>query len=66
MTTGVENLQRVKFGNQTNNRDHPSHIIIEISQNIEKSHGDLRRQCHSDSRERLSANAAMKNLLEVK
>ena len=28
-------------GNQWNNRDHPEYSIVEISQNTQKSHGDL-------------------------
>ena len=45
--------------------DHPNDSLIENGQNTKKSPGDLRRLeetcCHSDSSEKPSANADMKN-----
>ena len=41
--------------------DHPNYCLIKIGQNTEKSPGDLRRRCHSNSSEKRSANAGVKN-----
>ena len=41
--------------------DHPNYNIIENGQNTEKSAGDLRTCCHSNSYEISSANADVKN-----
>ena len=40
------------LGNSGTNGDHPNYYIFEIDQNTEKSPGDLRRRCHSNSNER--------------
>ena len=60
------------FGNKRTSRDHPNYSIVKIGQNTEKSPGDLSPQdssqysvtqtfCHSNSSEKPSANAGMKN-----
>ena len=41
--------------------DHPKDTIIENGQNTEKSPGDLRTCCHSNSSKGSSANADVKN-----
>ena len=41
--------------------DHPNYNIIENGQNIEKSPGELRTCCFSNSNERSSDNANVKN-----
>ena len=51
------------LGNNRTSGDHPNYSITEISQNTEKSPGDLRS--HSNSRETPLANADMKNFKRV-
>ena len=50
-----------RTGNNKVSGDHPNYCIIEISQNTEKSPGDLKRCCHSNSSEKPSANTGVKN-----
>ena len=51
-----------RLRDQMTRRCHQDFSIIKIGQNIGKSLGDLRRlACHSDSSEKLSANAGVKN-----
>ena len=51
------------FGNKRTSRDHPNYSIIKISQNAEKSPGDLRRLAVTQNpSERPSANADIKLL----
>ena len=52
------------LGNKRTSGDNPNYSIADISQNAEKSPGELRR--HSDSSEKLSANADVKNSQGVK
>ena len=55
-----------RVGNRRMIQDHPNYSIIEIGKNTEKTPGDLRRLgSYSDSSERPSANAGVKNSLEI-
>ena len=55
------------LGKKRTSGDHLNCSILEIVLNTKKSPGDLRETCcHSDSTERPSANAGMKNSKSVK
>ena len=49
------------LGNKRRSGGHQNYCIIQIDQNTEKSRGDLSRGYHSNSCEKPSANAAVKN-----
>ena len=51
--------------NKRTSGDHPNYYIIETGQNNEKSSGDLRRLAVTQTSERPSANADVKNSQEV-
>ena len=54
------------LGNKRTNGDNPNYSMAEISQNTEKCTKDFGRRCQSDSSERPSANADVKNFQGVK
>ena len=57
LVQGLEDLE-----NKKTTRDHPNYRIIKIGQNTEKSPGDLKRLgYHSNSSEKLSADAGVRN-----
>ena len=51
----------VGLGSWWGSGEHPNYYIIDNGKNTEKSPEDLRRLAHSDSSEKLSANADVKN-----
>ena len=51
-----------QLGNKRTSEDHPNNSVFKISQNTEKSPGNLQETCcHSNSSEKPSANAGVKN-----
>ena len=48
------------FGNNRTRVNHPKYSFIKIGQNAEKSFGVKDTRCHSNSSEKLSANAGVK------